>query len=375
MSDKVSNRSRVFNTFIPIENIKHAENIYNKWFANNDQIKWFVGQIENENENLHIQCVWGYDNARYLSSLQKYFGKSDSINPSHIQVTKDVSAMVSYCSDPKKRIKQQNEKEILLFQKGQLPEIRKTESNQNTLFEEAIATGSYQEAIKYIENKDRRWFAMNMKKIQTYLQTKFPTQEILLYSLNDFNIPPIDKELMKSKTIVLIGEPAFGKTSFALAHFKRPALIRSRNDYSKINDETDGLVIDDISFRDWKPQTLISLIDLSQGSYQDIKYGSVFIRPGLPRFICLNREIDFWPKDITDDGKFANIEYETIFKAINRRIIGKYIEKPLYDVPDNFNDQFNSGLKLKLKRKFDCNNDREIIEYDTCKRVKYEYNK
>lgn len=311
-------RARVFNGYFNVESEDHATNKIGKLFEQNPQIKWYRGQLEQtDNGQLHLQMVWGYANPRSLAMVQKYMGPT-------IQITKDSDAMVQYCTDERKRV---NDME---FSHGSF-QLQAKSDNLDALIQKATEAGDYESAIKTIEEGNRRYYISQQKQLQAYFKQLFGVKDEVMYTIDQFKQPAIDPKLLATKTIVLHGGAAYGKTSYAMAHFKHPAVIKSKLDYVKITKETDGIIFDDMNLANWSVAAVKNLTDLSIDTYQDIKYSSVLLRKNLPRFICINNEASFWPKEIfSNELQSVKFENRADVEAISRRTHFVKVEEPLF---------------------------------------------
>lgn len=94
-------------------------------------------------------------------------------------------------------------------------------------------------------------------------------------------------------THLVIGQAGSGKTQWALAHFKNPCLITSREDFGKFKRSIhDGIVIDDMDLVDhFKGQNLVNVLDFDCKRTINIKYGSATI-PKHTKKIILHNDIN-----------------------------------------------------------------------------------
>lgn len=103
-----------------------------------------------------------------------------------------------------------------------------------------------------------------------------------------------------TKTIVLYGSQGTGKTSYALAHFKKPLVIKKPDDLKLIDLSTDGLVFDDFNWEKVHRTEIIAMFDTQMGSSIGARYNDAYLRPRLPRFVTTNdRNLveSIWCKD------------------------------------------------------------------------------
>jgi hypothetical protein len=152
--------------------------------------------------------------------------------------------------------------------------------------------------------------------------------------MKQFNRQMIDDELLNTRTVVLYGDSNYGKTSFAKAHFKYPAVVKSNNDYCKITTETDGIIFDDMRFSNFNANVVKNMCDLSSGTHVNVKYGAAYIKRGLRRFICINSEADFWPRELLRADNTLNPDKLYDIRAIRKRVHFIEISVPLYDATE-----------------------------------------
>lgn len=300
-------RGRVFNTYIRGET-KEERQVKLKEYE--DAADWLAAQEEIGEDGMeHIQCVFGFRNQRYLNSLQKKLPCGENI-----QITKNSKAMIKYCTDEDKRSGD-------LFMNGDIPNfVQKKSEEINTMLTACKEFDSYQEAMSHIEATDLAYYICNQKKLSVYFDRHFAKSDNSLYKIDEFLRPAYS--IPDKKTLIFVGPTNFGKTQFALAHFEHPLLVRGKQDWIRFKENyTDGIVLDDISFKRWVPETLIHTVERETAVTHDVKYGSVRIPAGVPKIICINDMDAFWPDGIA--------EYHR--EAIERRIEVIHISSPLFD--------------------------------------------
>ena len=139
---------------------------------------------------------------------------------------------------------------------------------------------------------------------------------LVRYHLQDFNLPGYELPLNLTLAVVLCGDSGLGKTQLALAHFTYPVLIRRIEDLHGIGLRTDGLVFDDLSFRDWEPEPVIALLDTEQDSSIHCRYTDARIPANMPRIFTTNLTCENRYTTIFPDGKNEAQQY-----AIDRRFM------------------------------------------------------
>lgn len=298
-------RARVFTTYLT----GTREQLMEKLGEYEVSASWYAGQLELGREGMeHIQLSFGYANPRSLNALQAKL--PDGAN---IQIARDPAASIKYCTDEKKRI------ENHLFTFGEVPAFNKNQNLSETL-NEAVKFDTFNEAMEHIRKTDFATYVMSYKKLFTFFENYYATGDLSKFKPEDF-VSPLRK-LPVNKTLVFIGPTAFGKTQFALAHFLHPLRITCKQDWNRFREGvTDGIVLDDIHFNDWKPNTLLHTVDVENASTQDVKYGAVRIPAGIPRIICINSESELWPANIEPEKK----------EAIQRRLELYHVLTPLFD--------------------------------------------
>lgn len=176
--------------------------------------------------------------------------------------------------------------------------------------------------IKEAEPKDYFFNKNNIKKniMKNALQQK---QEGPVRVFNLEKLTLTNKGDALPYTWVLTGEPGYGKTTFALSHFKNPILVRVKEDLLLINESTDGIIFDDFNFECFSPNVVIHMLDLEQETSINVKYGTAIIPKYLPRMITTNN-----PTSILPEKADCNLR-----NAILRRVRIKRIEKPCFTIP------------------------------------------
>lgn len=198
--------------------------------------------------------------------------------------------------------------------------------SRDAILEEALKFDNPFAAMNYIKQKDRLWYISSQKQIRHFIEGEIVDRSNrAMYDRHQFNTPTLDltEPAHRNRAVVLIGPTGLGKTQWALAHFKNPVHIRDKNDYARITDKTDGLVLDDLDQMHWQPLTLLKLVECETNVTMNIKYGSKVIRAGMPRFIIANSWELFWPQ---------NFKPESI-DAVERRVVSYVIKAKLYGAP------------------------------------------
>lgn len=105
------------------------------------------------------------------------------------------------------------------------------------------------------------------------------------FKLSDFSWEPINDW---SKTQILWGLPGVGKTSFAIAHFENPLVVRHLDQLLQLSEEHDGIIFDDMDFRHLPRTTQIHLVDIELDSSIHCRYNCAVIPKNTKKIICTN---------------------------------------------------------------------------------------
>lgn len=133
------------------------------------------------------------------------------------------------------------------------------------------------------------------------------------YSLETFKLPAQDL----STAVLLTGISNAGKTEYALAHFSNPLLVRAKDDLLELKTSHDGIVFDDMCFRQWPVEAIIHLLDMSKHTSIQCRYRNVRIPQGMPRVFTHN---DFPFPEAYGDQRLA----------VTRRLRVVRISEPTY---------------------------------------------
>lgn len=300
-------RSRVFHAYLRGETTEERKKALDAYC---EESAWLIGQEETGSHGMeHWQVTFGFKNARFLNAVQKKLPQGENI-----QVVRDPKASIKYCSDELKR-----SGDICIY--GDVPDFGRVKVDHSDMLQEATEAGTYEGAMALIKEKDLGYYVLNQKKLSAYFTSEFAEPDLGKYPIEAFSKLPIN--IPENKTLVFVGPTRIGKTQFALAHFKSPIIIRGKQDWCRFRAGiTDGVVLDDIAFRKWTPETLLHTMERETAYTADVKYGSVRIPAGLPKIVCINSMQAFWPDNIleaTKEAIEARIEIHEFFGPLYKR--------------------------------------------------------
>lgn len=312
-------RSRVFTCFHIVEDISQGYSWILFKLQDNESIKWYRAQMESTNDGkIYVQTIFGFQHPKYLGSVKKLIGE-----PS-IEIPENTEKQYLYCTNEQSRMPGSR-----LMQKGDF-QVKYNPQQWEKDFEYARTLDSVDSAMEHMLKTHPKHYCSQMKQLTALFKSLKPRKETVKYTLDDFTEPRIPEEELANYTIVLVGRSSLGKTCYAKAHFKNPAVIKNKIQYEKITRQNDGLIFDDIEMYTWTPSTVKSIVDLTDDGGHDVKYGSVDIKEGIPRFIIINNEENFWPRSLFADDGWVCPNNIGDFEAIEKRIIIKNITKPLF---------------------------------------------
>lgn len=307
-----------------------------------DNLKYYLGQYEiSENDYEHVQLMIGLKVKRSLTSVKEQL---KIINEAiRIEEARNIFACAKYVT---KIATRKAGTELITY--GDIPVNL---SSRSTTFKdvciEMLSKSSFKEAKDFILQEAPDKYIMHSKQIDSFLASQYDNNVISKYTIDQFNEPP--KEFPENKTLIFVGRTNIGKTAYALAHFNNPVLISDKQDFGKINPETDGIVIDDMSFNKWNPTNLVHLVDVEYQRTINIKYGAAIIPAGLKRIITLNSLALFYPENAID----------VTIDAIKRRIVIHYFDDNLFG--EKYQSTLDDYVIKKIKVKKNVNN---VENYD-----------
>lgn len=92
-----------------------------------------------------------------------------------------------------------------------------------------------------------------------------------------------------SKTLVIVGEPGCGKTTWAKVHAPKPALfVRHLDSLGQFRSDHKSIIFDDLDFRHLPPSAQKYLVDFENLAEIHVRYKVAKIPAGIPRIITAN---------------------------------------------------------------------------------------
>jgi len=138
----------------------------------------------------------------------------------------------------------------------------------------------------------------NLKRSKS--QNFVPTHEIASFSRTALTF--------NRKSVLLWGPSNTGKTSYALAHFKRPLLVSHIDVLKTLSPDNDGIVFDDMAFKHWPVEAVIHLLDYDLPRDINVRYGTVNIPKEVQKVFTHNTKNPFYDEDVIQEEQKAAIE-------------------------------------------------------------------
>lgn len=317
---------------------KNIEDVLDGLVANS-HAKELVGQTEiSDNGSLHYQLSMRMPNPMSRTALCKKLEKliNDKEAKVHVEETKS-EAINSYVL--KEKTGNDDYPNVRMWQLDSRNTDGKPES-RNSIFTQALeileadneesATSKVSRALKIIREKAPSVYALQADKLkQSFTGLVNVKSKQQRFDISTFNLDPVPLPKHGDpdpKSWVFHGKPGTGKTQFALAHFKNPVMISGPEDYKRINDETDGIVIDDCNYQLFSPQNVIHRVDVACDRTVNVKYSSAIVPAYLPRIFTINQLSRFFPKTCLPDERRA-IQRRCNFKEFSSKCYSACVEK------------------------------------------------
>jgi len=245
------------------------------------------GDEVGENGTPHYQGFVVFKKQQRLSSLKKMLPRA------HWEVARGTDEQnVIYCS-----------KEGKFKEFGELNSKKK-----DTTYFEALQANSVHEALDVIKEKRPRDYCLYGEQLERNL--KKHRNKPFVHIFTKFQQPQLELNL----PVLLWGPSGTGKTHFAISHFKNPLIISHIDKLKLISPDHDGLVFDDMSFKQWPKESIIHLLDTDFERDIHVRYGTVTIPAGTKKIFTHNTDNPFYNTEIDEEQQKA---IERRFRRIN----------------------------------------------------------
>lgn len=138
----------------------------------------------------------------------------------------------------------------------------------------------YSKLVKNLTNLHSSLYPPKSEGDYEYEQYNFPIEMINWFISNE------------KRTLIIEGPSGIGKTQGALALAKyynyKPLLVTEKNDLKKLSENTDLIIIDDVSLEVFSPNELKHLLDSEKTSSIWVLYASQEIKKGIRRIWIIN---------------------------------------------------------------------------------------
>lgn len=181
-------------------------------------------------------------------------------------------------------------------------------------------------AVLALNDQDRARYYLHQNFIQLsvfkFLEDKYPSLFARKETLSSFYFPSEILQWLKSHkhslTLILTGPSGIGKTEFAKELFNNPLLISHMDQLKCLSSKHDGIIFDDIKFKNYSRESCIHLTDVSNDRGINVKNDYIVIPSQMPRVITTNSSFEqLFPPDK--------------HKAIIRRCFVFVVVNSLYD--------------------------------------------
>jgi len=161
-------------------------------------------------------------------------------------------------------------------------------------------------------------------RVQPMLAARLGDTSSRSFHLRDFNRAPLEFDDMMP--VVLHGLSNAGKTEFAVAHFKQPVIVRRRDDLKSLGLRVDGIIFDDVDLKDWKPEEVIALLNVTKDRTVGARYSDARLPANVPLIFTTNLGMTSPFDSLFPMGKSAEQQV-----AIARRFKCVPVSAPLFD--------------------------------------------
>ena len=203
---------------------------------------------------------------------------------------------------------------------------------RDTTYDQALAAPTVREGMEIVKKQKARDYCLHGDAIERHLKNAKSPTYASKFLLSDFNLPPLDL----SKAVLINGPSNFGKTQWALAHFKNPLLVSHMDQLKRLGPDHDGIVFDDMSFDHWPPESVIHLLDMECERALHVRYGTVTIPAYTKKIFTSNKKNIFTKFDV-------DVEQ---FNAIARRYKEVVVSNCLFSVDTVFSAQLNAYQQM-----------------------------
>lgn len=192
---------------------------------------------------------------------------------------------------------------------------------RDMIYADAFDAPTVREGMEILYKEAPRDMALNGDRIEANLKRrKVSTRFVHKYTPEMFNIPLQD---ISSKPLLIYGSSNCGKSKYAFAHFKNPLVVNRLDKLRQFSPDHDGIVFNDISFTDRKPEDVIAILEWEDPAQIAARYFDAEIPPGTRRIFTHNLPNPFFdPSIVTHPDQ----QY-----AITHRYNTLHVTRPLYD--------------------------------------------
>lgn len=183
------------------------------------------------------------------------------------------------------------------------PGTRSDRINVHAVHAAAMAAATVHEALQIIKEGAPRDYHLHGSSIESNMRKHRKEIAVPKYGLDKFSLDPLNFD--EKKAALLTGTTSYGKTNYAMAHFKRPLLATHIDDLKDLTPDNDGIVFDDMSFLHWPLESIIHLMPRDYDSRVNVRYSTVHVPYNIPKIFVSNKGNPFFksspPLDSTPD--------------------------------------------------------------------------
>ena len=154
------------------------------------------------------------------------------------------------------------------------------------------------------------------------------------------------------KTLFLTGETGTGKTQWAINHFNNPLICCQRDDLRNFDPKRhDGIIFDDMSFKDWTRTECIHLCDWDEDRSIKCRYTDATIKAGTKKIFTSN--LSWWEVFPDDETRAIRRRITNFYKVQGSLFVaGQRNELPGLEPGDSFDytsTKFDSSEEQRSK--------------------------